>query len=200
MIKMVVPECKAESDADAERIENAFERRGLKRRTRPPLHLRGQENHQSGQYRAGWWEECEASGHNPYWTVTETIRQEDVVDEEGFVTGQRQKLVTKEFLNVIQVPMSPRHDAGQSVAGAIARGARFLPDMGYQNVCMMRNCENTSTLRWDFGEFCNERHARLVYADLRKVMLIVHAAGEEIAGQTMEDQLQELYLGPAKEL
>jgi len=200
MVKMVVPQCPCESDADAQRIEDAFERQGLKRRTRPIQKYRGIDNCQSGRFRYGWWEDCEAKGHNPYWSSTVTQREETVTDENGYVTGTRIKEVIKEHLNVVQVPVSRRHDSGQAVPLARQRGAKFLHELGFKNVCEMRNCENPARLRFKFGEFCSERHARLVQADNKKVMLIVGGDEESQWQEKREEQLQELALGPVTKI
>jgi hypothetical protein len=197
MAKMVVPMCPCESDADAERIDAVFERQGRERRTRPPSEFRGVDNCQSGRYRDQWWVDCEKLGHNPYFLKTVTTREETVVDENGYVTGKRQKEVVKERLNVVQVPISLRHDSGRGVPQAVGRGAKTLMQLGYQNVCMMRNCELPAKLRYSHGEFCNDRHARLTKADQEEVFLVVWGSERTKWQKLRADQLDELNLGEA---
>lgn len=200
MAKMVVPMCPCESDADAERIDAVFERQGRERKTRPPKEFRGVDNCQSGRWRNRWWEECEKLGHNPYFLKTVTTRTETVVDDEGYVTGTRQREIVKEHLNVVQVPISLRHDSGRGVAVSIAKGARSLMQMGYQNVCMMRNCELPAKLRYLHGEFCNERHARLTKADQEEVFLIVWGSERTKWQKRRADQLDDLNIGEAEKI
>jgi hypothetical protein len=130
-------------------------------------------NCQAGRFRPGWWDECEKLGHRPYVTVIDKIIEEKQYDDDGYeVPGStRSRRIRKERLNVTQVTHSIRHDSGHEVQNNLARGFKFLPDLGYENLCMMRSCERPAEIKTQYGIFCNERHARLIGADTENEFL-----------------------------
>ena len=100
--------------------------------------------------RRGWWEKCEERGHNPFFNALGVP-------------------------NTTQVAHSARINNGEGVSRARRnKGFRFLEEVGYDPVCEYRNCEAPVKVKSVYGNFCSERHARLIGADVEKIELEVH--------------------------
>jgi hypothetical protein len=154
----------------------------------------GEVNCQSGKWRDKWWEECEALGHHPY--EYDVDRFVDIVeyDDEGVETSRKRKRIRRTGLNMTQVSHSIRHDSGRNVAQSVAKGYKFLPELGYENLCMMRSCETPAKIKTRYGIFCNERHARLVGADVEQIFLIEGGDQASQHARKKAAQLQEIQL------
>jgi hypothetical protein len=112
-----------------------------------------------------WWTECEAKGHDPYYTTKHFTISEPVYEEQdGEKVMVDMKTVWKEdkYLNTVQVAQGTRHNSGQGVRRAVAlKGRRFLPAMGHEEVCQYRNCQNPVDFHFrskTFGDYCGEEH------------------------------------------
>src|SRR5581483_8613737 len=120
----------------------------------------------------GWWTRCEERGHDPYYTIQRVTKTEDVVDEDGMVTGQRKRVVETRRLNLASVAYSTRINSGRGPAVAREfKGFRTLEEMGYAPVCEFRNCELPVKIRTRYGNYCSDRHARLVGAGVEGMLL-----------------------------
>ena len=121
----------------------------------------------------GKWDvdRCIALGHEPYYTVFRKTILEDVVGEDGYVVETKQRVKSEKRLNVVQVSDNPRHTSGTEIARAVGRGWKFLADFGIEAPCEFRNCTKPVKVDTRYGKFCSERHARLVGADRKKLML-----------------------------
>jgi hypothetical protein len=118
-----------------------------------------------------WWEECEAKGHDPYYTTKHYTIDEPVYEDQN---GERvmvdMKRVWKEdkYLNAVQVAQGTRHNSGQGVRRAVnLKGRKFLPAMGHEEVCQYRNCQNPVDFHYRskiFGDYCGEDHYKHVAA------------------------------------
>jgi len=122
-----------------------------------------------------WWEMCESLGHNPYFRTRTYYESVDIVDAEGFITGTKQKPVTVTLPNIVQVPIARRMHNGQGVVNSMAKkGRKRLRDIGYEEVCQFRNCQNPIDPRSRsraFGEYCSNDHLSLIAADQQSIML-----------------------------
>ena len=124
----------------------------------------------------GWWDLCESRGHDPYHTVKRTIKKEPVLStkegEDNLITGYREKVIEVKKLNTVQVPVGTRFTSGraESVSRGL-KGRKTLTEMGYKEKCEYRNCELDTKMKSKYGNFCGDRHARLIGADVEGVML-----------------------------
>ncbi len=126
----------------------------------------------------GWWNTCENRGHDPYFSTTKRARKVPVFStvegEEDIITGYREKVTTTRTLNTVRVPLGTRYNSGRAVQQSIARkGRKTLTEMGYNEKCEFRNCELDATFRSKYGNFCGDRHARLIGADVEGIALAV---------------------------
>lgn len=126
----------------------------------------------------GWWTLCEERGHDPYYSSRETIKKEPVLDEEGFVVKERQRVIKEHKLNVTRVAKYTRINAGRGPEIAHTRkGFRFLPEMGFEPVCEYRGCELPVKTKSRYGNFCGERHARLIGMDVEGQVMPIKSSG-----------------------
>jgi len=102
--------------------------------------------------RRGWQEKCEERGHKPYF----------------------RKVAGGEVPNTVQVALNERINGGDGYARARRKGYKLLEEVGYDPVCEYRNCELPVKVKSIYGNYCTERHARLIGADVEKIELEVH--------------------------
>lgn len=157
----------------------------------------------------GWWKQCEERGHNPYfstrtWYTTEDILEED---EQGRVIKKGDQYIKHEVTqpNLSQVAITIRINNGKGAAEAIEKkGFRRLKDVGYQEVCQLRNCQRPVAAEGTsrrFGSYCSQDHLRVVAADEESIMLTQGAllpVDSPRARRKREAQLREIGVG-AKE-
>ncbi len=165
MVRMAKPACPITTNMDDPGIKN-----GTKKYTGDAnCQERFKKNNQ------GVWdvERCESLGHDPFFTTFKRVEVTNLVGADGTITGQKQTEINERRLNVVQVSDNPRHNTGMSIQLELARGSRFLEDLGYISPCEFRNCVKEKRIKTKFGEFCSERHARLVAADRNEIFLPV---------------------------
>lgn len=169
MLKMVAPYCPVES--------NPWRQTGKPGELEPNPHYTGEPNCQMAyKFNSfGRWDiaQCEKLGHEPYYFEQKSKIVENVTDAEGIITGQRERQLGDKRLNVVQVAHSIRIGTNSEVALAVAKGYRTLESFGYEAPCEYRNCWQPVKIKGSFGNYCNERHARLIAADRKKVTLPV---------------------------
>lgn len=183
MIKMVIPNCPADPNPEILAKDGT---------TMANPRYTGEPNCQQ-EYKfnnMGKWDvaKCESLGHDPWRTVFRKRIVEDVIDDRptvivdgaevpnpefGYVIKQRTRTKVEKRLNVIQVSDNPRHTNRTEMALALARGCRTLEEFDIASPCEFRNCTKKQEIDTRYGKFCGERHARLVGADMRKVVLPV---------------------------
>ena len=133
---------------------------------------------------------CEALGHDPWHTTFRKTVTEDVVGPDGYVTETKVRVKSEKRLNVILVSDNIRHTNRAEIALAIARGCKFLEDFGIESACEFRQCTKKVQIDTRYGRFCSERHARLVGADQRKIMLPI--SGDPYTRDEAMDQREQL--------
>ncbi len=156
----------------------------------------------------GIWDvqKCISLGHDPYFTVFHKARVEDEVDEAGYITGTRTRILKERRINIDQVSDNPRHSSRMEVPLAMARGLvpldRFVMvdaegEFVFDACCEFRGCSAPWRVDTRYGRYCTERHARLVAADFQKRMLPVGGDpySEDQAMQEREDILASLTIG-----
>lgn len=185
MIKMVIPLCPADPNPEILRRDGT---------SIPNPRYTGEPNCQQVHKfnNMGRWDVagCEALGHDPWHTVFRKTILEDVLDEDGWVVETKTRVKSEKRLNVIQVSDNPRHTARTEVALALARGSRFLADFGIEAPCEFRNCTKPVEIKTRFGMYCSERHARLVGADFKGILLPV--GGDPYTQEKALEQREEL--------
>jgi hypothetical protein len=160
MVKMIRPVCLHSQ----KEYEQTPEGRIIERRTP------GQEP--NCQTRGGaWWETCEALGHNPYyrkrvWYSKQDVFETDAATGEQVKTGDRVVRHEDEIPNIKQVPAHVRVNSGRGPQFRHDnRGYRYLPEMGFAEVCEMRNCQKPVKVESLYGKYCSSNHAALCGAD-----------------------------------
>ncbi len=147
----------------------------------------------------GVWdvEKCESLGHDPFYTTFRRVEEVNVVDDSGMVTGKRQTEIHERRLNVTQVSDNSRHSNGMDIQLELARGSRFLEAFGIESPCEFRNCVKPKQVKTRYGEYCSERHARLVAADKRGILLPIGGDPytEDQTLREREDILENLNIG-----
>lgn len=164
--------------------------------------------------RAGgaWWVDCEAAGHDPYFTnrVWYTTHDKMGVDEDGdtVVVGVKKVKHEERYPNIAQVAIALRINNGLGVVKAIQqKGYKRLADLGYEEVCQMRNCQKSVNPKCKsviFGDFCSTAHLQLVAADREGVILTRIGTGldtgkEAQVRQKRAKQLREVVVGATDE-
>ena len=153
-----------------------------------------------------WWIDCEALGHDPYFTNRVWYEPQDIVEEDEngdqIVTGQKRVKHVNRYPNVAQVAQTIRINQGKGVQKKIDQhGFKRLAELGYNEVCQFRNCQKpVSKLgkgRPGFGDFCSREHLTLVAANEQSVML--HYPSQELNAteygkvvQSRDRQLREM--------
>lgn len=193
MVRMAIPYCPCDPRPELmDKAGNVF--------ANP--HFTGEPNCQE-EYKLnnmGRWDvqKCIDLGHNPYFTVRRQKIVEEEVDENGYVTGVKTRVKKTELLNIRPIPVSVRHSTNKRMEIEVARGARPLSDFGYESPCEYRGCSARVTIETRYGRYCNERHARLIAAAERGVLLPISAdTGGETADKTemeYEDLLERIRL------
>lgn len=126
-----------------------------------------------------WWEQCEALGHNPYWTVRVWYEPVDITteDENGdlIVTGTKRVKHTVKRPNLAQVAVGIRHNSGLGAKVKITKhGFKRLGDIGFEECCQFRNCQKPLDPKFtgtNFGNYCSYEHAALIGADIEGILL-----------------------------
>lgn len=173
VVRMVIPFCSADPNPEIIRRDGT---------TVANPNYTGEENCQQ-KYKFndfGRWdvEKCMSLGHDPYHTTFRRTVVEEEVDENGYVVGKRERVKVEKRLNITQVPLGVRHTTGNMVALRAARGAKFLEDFGFASPCEMRSCSRPQSIVTRYGKFCSERHARLIAADVRSLVLNIGSGGD----------------------
>lgn len=168
MISMVIPLCPMDSNPEILRKDGT---------SIPNPRYTGEPNCQM-VYKLnehGRWdvERCINLGHEPYYTIFRKSVVEEVVGDDGYVTDSKVKVLKEKRLNVIQVSDNPRHTNRTEVALALAKGCKFMEDFGYESPCEFRNCTQPQKIDTKYGKYCSERHARLIAADFKRIILPV---------------------------
>lgn len=168
VMRMVKPECPVDSTPEIKRRDGSYSVNP--RYTGESNCMQVYKRHNQGVWDV---EKCESLGHDPWHTIIYKRLTEDVIDPEtGEITDQKVRLIKESRLNVIWVSRNVRHSSNTEVQLAKARGCLTLdeygakfPDEDYLDPCEFRACTNKVTIETQFGNFCSERHARLVAAD-----------------------------------
>lgn len=179
MLKMVAPYCPIES--------NPFRQTGRPGEQIPNPHYTGEMNCQIAHKinNQGKWDvsKCEAAGHEPFYFNQSSTIVENIVEPDGTITGQRQKILGDRKLNVVQVETGIRYASDTTYQLALARGYKHLEEFGITSPCEYRNCYESVRVTTRYGRYCGGRHARLIAADRRKLAF-------PIAGQNdMDDDM-----------
>lgn len=120
----------------------------------------------------GWWDLCTNRGHEPYWTIKKTIKKEPIVGEDGVITGYREVMLEKRTLNTVSVPIGTRFSSGRAeYLSKGLKGRKELTEFGFNPKCEYHNCDMDAKVKSKYGMFCNDRHARLIGADVEGMML-----------------------------
>ncbi len=123
-----------------------------------------------------WWKDCEARGHKPYTrTITWYVTEDEYDETTGELTGQRKFRRTREIPNFSQVAIAPHLNSGKGARRAIeGKGAKRLTDIGYEEVCQYRNCQNpvaANAKSRKYGDYCCPEELALVAAAQQGIML-----------------------------
>ncbi len=134
----------------------------------------------------GWWDLCADRGHDPYYTNRTVMQRDPVYDADGYIEKYREKPVEIKRLNTSRVNLSTRHGGLVTWRKAVeVKGRKTLTEMGYVEKCEFRNCELDVKFNSKYGDFCGERHARLVGADVEGLML--HANKSDIKRKQLRE-------------
>jgi hypothetical protein len=123
-----------------------------------------------------WWTDCEARGHDPYnrevvWYVTEEVYDPD----SGELTGSKRFRRSRKIPNFAQVAVATHLNSGKGARRAIEnKGYKRLPEMGYEEVCQYRNCQDPispEAVSQKYGSYCCVEELALVAAAEQGIML-----------------------------
>jgi hypothetical protein len=125
----------------------------------------------------GWWEECEAKGHNPYFTTRIWYSKEDKFGpdpenpEQTIKLGEKTVRHETQYPNIAQVAAHIRVNSGQGPRVKMkAAGFKRLSDIGYEEVCQFRNCQKPVRVTSNVGQYCSKNHAVLIAADIHGLL------------------------------
>lgn len=155
----------------------------------------------------GWWLDCEARGHDPYfrnhvWYTTEDIYETDETGRD-VLKGQQRIRHEDRAANINQVPLARRMHNGQGVVTSMQKkGRRRLADAGYEECCQFRNCQKSVNPKFHsqaFGDYCSREHLELIASDAKGVLLpqltgqLETGSEEKIAQRRREMMRQAIY-------
>lgn len=148
----------------------------------------------------GWWDFCESQGHNPYFRHIVKYRIEDnwVEKEDGSqeAVGKKRIKTRDEWVpNVKGIAWSPNVSSGMSIQRAmVRRGAKRLEEMGYREVCMLKNCMKPAEFfSVRYGAYCRELHARVAAASVSGVLYpLINLEGIDASFALSEVEAQQL--------
>jgi hypothetical protein len=150
----------------------------------------------------GWWDACEAAGHNPFFRHVERYREAPnwIDDPENpgaqVQRGLKRVKIRDEWVpHVKGVAWQRSVSSGQGPRNAIVRrGARRLRDAGYREVCMTSNCMQPAVFfSVRYGAYCSEKHARATAAAVAGVMYpLVNLEGVDAAHAIGDVEAQQL--------
>jgi hypothetical protein len=203
VIRVVKPECPVDPTPELRQKDGTY---------RPNPRYTGEQN--CMQLHAinnqGRWDvsACEDKGHDPWHTVFYRQLVEDVYDEDGNFLEQKIRMRKEVRINIIAVSLNIRHTSGTELLLAKARGCLTLdeygalhPEENFTDPCEFRACTQPVQLLTRFGNFCSERHARLIAADVRQIPRFVSnerdpgEAFQKARSQEAEEQLESINLG-----
>lgn len=141
--------------------------------------------------RAGgaWWEQCEDTGHDPYFTNRVWYEPQDRIEEDEagnqIVTGTIRIKHVNRYPNIAQVAIALRINSGRGAERAVKmKGFKRLPDIGYEEVCQFRNCQRSLSGQHNsvtYGNYCGMPHLSLAAAS--EDGLALHIVNDALNGQ-----------------
>ena len=192
--RFVLPLCPVDGNPELKQRDGSY---------KPNPNYTGQQNcmqvYQLNKQGAWDVEKCIGLGHDPYhYKLRRAVIEEDV-DENGYVTDSRIRYIVETRLNIVPVSDNPRLASGQLVRQAVMRGAKTMEEFGYLSPCEFRACSQPQRVDTKYGKFCTERHARLVAADRRGVLLTIPSDpySAEQAIREREDALEKFNVSRA---
>lgn len=123
-----------------------------------------------------WWKDCEARGHDPYnRTIVWYVTQDEFDEETGELTGTKQFRRTRTVPNFAQVAVAAHLNSGKGARRAITnKGFKRLPDLGYEEVCQYRNCQepiSPDAKSEKYGNYCCVEELALIAAAQQGILL-----------------------------
>ena len=159
-----------------------------------------------------WWDDCEARGHDPYFTTKVRYTIEDVyeTDDQGReIKVGEQRIAHREYRpNLVSVPMNRRINNGRGVIDSMEKkGRRRLKDAiskhspaGYTEVCQFRNCEKPVNPKYHsvpLGDYCSRQHFQLSAANEKGIKLHILGHGLNTGAEERLDQERSQQLAQA---
>lgn len=159
-------------------------------------------NRQNCQKQGGaWWKTCVAKGHNPYFREIVWYVTEDEFDEKtGQMIGEKKFRRAMTIPNIKQVAVSPHINSGNGARRAVTnKGCVRLNDIGYEEVCQYRNCQepvSPSAMSKKYGNYCSTEELALIAANEQGLILarpnsMLNGVDEPKVQRMREMQLQE---------
>ena len=163
--------------------------------------------HQGTTSRFGWWDQCIADGHQPYFDQTpvpvETlllkcecgaeVPEGELMHCEGKdleVVGKKERLKMQVKPRSIEVMVDKAMNSGRGIERARRKGCKDPQELGFAPICEMSRCwEPNPRIQTAWGSYCTQDHAALVYKNL------VGEATELLHEGKRRDQLQSVRLG-----
>jgi hypothetical protein len=125
----------------------------------------------------GWWNDCEAKGHNPYFSTRVWYSREDKFGpdpenpEQTIKLGEKTVRHETQYPNIAQVAAYTRVNSGKGPRVKMtASGFKSLVDIGYEPVCEFRNCQKPIAVTSNVGQYCSPLHATLCAADIHGIL------------------------------
>ena len=146
-------------------------------------------------YRKGWWNDCEAAGHNPYQhedlqEVETPVFEKDEETGEEVLIKIEQRRVRVLNPNVTQVPLDSGSNDGRGPEKfANDKGFLQLEERGYSPMCQLFDCWLEAKITSPYGEYCSKEHARMIGAREEGVAL------EVLQPRKRARQLRDIELG-----
>ena len=167
-IRLAMPMCPVDGNPELKQRDGTY---------KPNPNYTGQLNCQIAYQKNdhGVWDvdKCVELGHDPYHFKLRRAVVEEEVDSNGYVTDSRVRYVVETRLNIMPIALGPRTASGRLLALATARGGKTLEEFGYASPCEYRACSAPQRIETRYGNYCSLRHARLIAADRRGMLLTV---------------------------
>lgn len=188
-VRLVMPMCPIDGNPEIKQRDGSF---------KPNPNYTGEQNCQQvfAKNDQGVWDvqECIDRGHDPYYTRLRRAVIDEEVAEDGTVMDSKIRYVVEKRLNIMPISVNRRIASGQLLALARARGGLPMEDFGYASPCEFRSCSRPQKVETRVGKYCSERHARLILADARSMLLTVPSDpySRDQAVREREDLLENL--------
>lgn len=129
---------------------------------------------------AAWWVDCDAAGHQPYFSLTrQSMRRPQLVEDSPgrykLLGYDEEEVWFEQSPNLTQITLSDRVNSGVGLALYSVVGYVLPEVIGVAPFCQFRDCwaQDIKIRHEIYGDYCSETQAKLIAADIDGIRLEV---------------------------